>query len=146
MIQKLRYILLILAALIGGESWAQTTSYVLNESAARGWSTIDDSGNYIIDGPGKTLTFDAKRTAILGVTNSDEFYAEYSTDGGNNWSKVLTINLPSKDKWYSFSCEIPENANRIRMKTYFGATGKKQICNVKVTRATTLSMSSTPNA
>lgn len=143
MIQKLRYILLILAALVGGESWAQTTSYVLNESAARGWSTIDDSGNYTILGPGKTLTFDAKRTAILGVTNSDEFYAEYSTDGGNNWSKVLTINLPSKDKWYSFSCEIPENANRIRMKTYFGATGKKQICNVKVTRATTLSMSST---
>ena len=143
--QKLLYILLMITALLGGnaEAWAQTTSYVCNDANQREWSTINNSGNYNISGPARTLTFEAKRAAILGFTNTSNFYAEYSTDGGNKWNKVLTLDLPKKDTWYQFSCELPSNANCVRMITETGATGKKQIRYVKVTRATTLSMSST---
>ena len=143
--QKILYILMMITALLGGntEAWAQTTSYVCNDANQREWSTIDNSGNYNISGPARTLTFEAKRTAILGFTNTSNFYAEYSTDGGNKWNKVLTLDLPKKDTWYQFSCELPSNANCVRMITETGATGKKQIRYVKVTRATTLSMSST---
>lgn len=139
--QKILYILMMITALIGGnaEAWAQTTSYVLNESAEKNWSTIGNSGSYTISGPAKTLTFDAKRTTILGISSTGNFYAEYSTDGGSNWTKALTINVPKTDTWYSFSCEIPINSNQVRFITETGATGKKQIRNVKVTRATTLS-------
>lgn len=139
--QKILYILVMITALLGGnaEAWAQTTSYVLDESAEKDWSTIGNSGSYTISGPAKTLTFDAKRTTILWVSNTDNFYAEYSTDGGSNWTKALTINVPKTDTWYSFSCEIPINSNQVRFITETGATGKKQIRNVKVTRATTLS-------
>lgn len=139
--QKILYILVMITALIGGngEAWAQTTSYVLNESAEKDWSTIGNSGNYTISGPAKTLTFDAKRTTIWGISSTDNFYAEYSTDGGSNWTRALTINVPKTDTWYSFSCEIPINSNQVRFITETGATGKKQIRNVKVTRATTLS-------
>ena len=150
MIQKLRYILLMITALLGGnaEAWAQTqtTSYVCNDANQREWSTIDNSGDYVINGPANTLSFEAKRTdikVVINYGNTTEFYAEYSTDGGAKWTKVLKLELEKKDTWYYFSCEIPINANRVRMATYTGATGKKQIRNVKVTRATTLSMSST---
>lgn len=143
--QKILYIFVLITALLGGnnEAWAQTTSYVLNESAEKNWSTIGNSGSYTISGPAKTLTFEAKRTTILFVSNTDHFYAEYSTDGGSNWARALTINVPKTDTWYSFSCEIPINSNQVRFITETGATGKKQIRNVKVTRATTLTMSST---
>ena len=143
--QKLLYILLMITALLGGnaEAWAQTTSYVCNDANQREWSTINNSGNYNISGPARTLTFEAKRAAILGFTNTSNFYAEYSTDGGNKWNKVLTLDLPKKDTWYQFSCELPSNANCVRMITETGATGKKQIRNVRVTRATTLYTSTT---
>lgn len=139
--QRILYILLLITTWIGGTNvvWGQTTSYVCDDSSEREWSTISNSGNYNLTGPAKTLTFQAKRTAILGISNDKNFYAEYSTDGGNTWNRVLKLSLPERAKWYSFSCEIPENANRVRMITETGATGNKQVRNVSVTRATTLS-------
>lgn len=140
---KISYLIVFLMALLLGISAkAQTTCYVVNDAAERGWSTISNSGNYNLSGLGKTLTFEAKRTAILGFTNSDNFYAEYSNDG-NDWKNALTLDLPKKDTWYSFSVDIPTTAKYVRFETKTGATGKKQIRNVKVTRATTLSSSST---
>lgn len=138
--QKILYIILMITAFLGrGEMvFGQEQYYVCNIPTEREWSSNNNSGNYDISYPAKTLTFEAKRTAILGFTNSDEFYAQYSTDGGNNWTNVSSLNLPKKDTWYSFSYEIPINSNCVRFITKAGATGKKQICNVKVTRATTL--------
>lgn len=100
------------------------------------WSTIDGTGTLALNGPGEFFTFQAKRTSIAWVSNSSNFYAEYSTDDGNNWSKVLTLNLPNEEEWYDFSCEIPENATHIRILTEIGATGKKQVRNVRVSRKT----------
>lgn len=135
------FIFSILFLIGGNNTWAQTTSYVLNNSNETSWGTVGESGNYNFSEPGKTLTFEAKRTGILGVSNTKNFYAQYSTDGGSTWTNVLTINLSSKDTWYPQTCEIPENANCVRMVTETGATGNKQIRNVKITRATTLSTS-----
>ncbi|MCQ2324441.1 MAG: hypothetical protein MJZ53_06340 [Paludibacteraceae bacterium] len=115
-----------------------TNCYVLNDANERSWSTISNSGNYgPFDAAGITLHFEAKRTAILGVTNTTKFYAQYSTDG-SNWTNCLTINLDDKDKWYPLSCSIPETAKYVRFETETGATGSKQIRNVRVTRKTYL--------
>lgn len=128
----------------GNEAWGygENTSYVCDDAGERSWSTISNSGSYNLSGPGKTLTFEAKRTAIFGFSNTTNFYAQYSTDGGNTWTNALTINLEKTGTWYTQECEIPENANCVRMATEgTGPTGNKQIRNVKVTRATTLSTS-----
>ncbi len=106
------------------------------DGSEKEWSTIDGTGTLALNGPGEYFTFQAKRTAILGVSNSSDFYAEYSTDGGNSWIKVLTLNLPNRGEWYDFSCDIPENATHIRILTETGATGNKQVRNVRVSRKT----------
>lgn len=115
--------------------------YVLNDANERSWSTISNSGSYgPFDAAGTTLLFEAKRTAILGFSNTTEFYAEYSTDG-SNWTNCLTINLENKDQWYPLSCSIPETAKYVRFETKVDATGYKHICNVRVTRKTDLNAS-----
>ena len=106
------------------------------DGSQKEWDTRGGTGALALNGPGEFFTFQAKRTSILWVSNSSNFYAEYSTDGGNNWSKVLTLNLPNEEEWYDFSCEIPENATHIRILTETGATGNKQVRNVRVSRKT----------
>ena len=102
------------------------------------WSTIDGTDALPLSGPGEYFMFEAKRTAIVGFTNTTNFYAQYSTDGGNNWKTALTINVPEADKWYQFTCPdpIPENTTHVRLLTETGATGGKQVRNIKVTRKT----------
>lgn len=100
------------------------------------WSTISGTSALALDGPGEIFSFQAKATAIAGFWNSSNFYAQYSVDGGKNWIRALTINLASRDQWYDFSCEIPENATHVRLLTETGATGNKQVCNIRVTRKT----------
>ena len=138
MIQKLRYILLILAALIGGESWAQTTSYVLELNSEFSFSTgmFDFSGkagqSHELSGPGKTVTFEAKKNG------ENYFYLQCSTDG-NNWIDVGEEVDLGKD-YKPFTRELPNTEVRyIRFYAKTGATLKKWYRNVKVTRATTLS-------
>lgn len=100
------------------------------------WSTISGTGALALNGPAEFFTFQAKATDIMWVWSSDYFYAQYSTDGGSNWTTALTINLPKKDQWYDFSCEIPENATHVRILTETGAVGNKQVRNVRVSRRT----------
>lgn len=100
------------------------------------WSTISGTSALALDGPGEIFSFQAKATAILGVWSSSNFYAQYSVDGGKNWIRALPINLASRDQWYDFSCEIPENATHVRLVTETGATGNKQVRNIRVTRKT----------
>lgn len=108
--------------------------YVLEDLNERSWSTIDNSGTYTIpNGIPNSLIFQAKRTAILGFSNTSNFYAEYSTDN-SNWTIAMTIDLSNTDTWYDLKCDIPETAKYVRFKTETGATGSKQIRNVRVTR------------
>ena len=138
--QKLRYILLILAALIGGESWAQTTSYVLNESAEveiMNSSSSKKPKTYELNAPGKTLTFEYKkgRSAGTGVITLSAYDANgTAVINEQKFSlttsyQTATINLPISVTKITFS-SVKE--------TIFN-TYEKYIKNVKVTRATTLS-------
>lgn len=107
---------------------------ILEDNNERSWSTINNSGtDTILSGTPDSLFFQAKRTAILGVSNTSNFYAEYSTDN-SSWTSAMTINLGSTDTWYDLKCDIPETARYVRFRTSMGATGNKQIRNVRVTR------------
>ena len=107
---------------------------ILEDNAERSWSTINNSGTYTIpSGTPDSLFFQAKRTAILGVSNTSNFYAEYSTDN-SSWTSAMTINLGNTDTWYDLKCDIPETARYVRFRTSTGATGNKHIRNVRVTR------------
>lgn len=114
------------------------TCYILEDLNERNWETIDNSGLYTIpSGIPNTLIFQARRTDILGFTNTTEFYAEYSSDK-NTWHEATKINLPDESTWYDLKCDIPETAKYVRFVTYTGATGNKHIRNVRVTRKTFL--------
>ena len=116
---------------------------VLEDSDQRNWETIDNSGTYTIpSGTPDSLFFQARRTDILGFTNTTEFYAEYSSDN-NTWTEAMTINLPDQGTWYDLKCDIPETAKYVRFITYTGATGNKHIRNVQVTRKAYLRPSTT---
>ena len=107
---------------------------VLEDNDERYWSTINNSRTYTIpSGTPDSLFFQAKRTEIFGVSNTSNFYAEYSTDN-SNWTKAMTINLSSTNTWYNLKCDIPATAKYVRFSTEFGATGNKHIQNVRVTR------------
>lgn len=117
---------------------------ILEDNKEREWSTISNSGSYTIpSGTPDSLFFQAKRTAILGISNTTNFYAEYSTDN-SNWTKAMTINLSSTNTWYNLKCDIPATAKYVRFSTETGATGGKQIRNVRVTRAKSLTPSESP--
>ena len=116
---------------------------VLEDSKPRDWETINNSGIYEIpSGAPDSLFFQARRTDILGFTNTTEFYAEYSSDN-NTWTEAMKIDLPDQGTWYDLKCDIPETAKYVRFITYTGATGNKHIRNVQVTRKTYLRPSTT---
>ena len=117
---------------------------ILDVSEQRNWETIGNSGTYTIpSGTPDSLFFQARRTDILGVTNTTEFYAEYSSDN-NTWTEAMKINLPDKGTWYNLKCDIPETAKYVRFVTYMGAMGNKHIRNVRITRAKELTPSDSP--
>ena len=100
----------------------------------RNWSTIGNSREYVISGGmPDSLIFQAKRTEIAGFSNTSYFYAEYKTASGD-WTRAMTINLENTDTWYDLKCDIPETAIYVRFITETGATGKKYISNLRVTR------------
>ena len=116
---------------------------VLEDSKQRDWETINNSGIYEIpSGAPESLFFQARRTDILGFTNTTEFYAEYSSDN-NTWTEAMKIDLPDQGTWYDLKCDIPETAKYVRFITYVGATGNKHIRNVQVTRKAYLRPSTT---
>lgn len=119
--------------------YGENTSYVLEDLTEREFLSPNNTGNYTINGPAHTLTFEAKRTRWgLTSSNNGNFYAQYSTDNGSNWSDVQEIDLPDRATWYNFSCIIPENTTHIRFIEKAGGGGYKQVRNVRVTRATNI--------
>lgn len=141
MIQKLRYILLILAAVIGGESWAQTTSYVCNDATEREVMTSGSSSktiDYPLSGPGLTLSLDIRDNSSWASGNHEIYLydvsgnqlGKYTYNAGTSWETKTISNIPLK-------------TTKISIKGT--GTLKKLIRNVQVTRATTLSAPSSVN-
>ena len=147
--QKLLYILFMITALLGGnaEAWAQTTSYVLNISSQDELNTIETGPTFELSGPGSTLTFEACKSPA----SVNGLYIETSVDG-NNWTESSEIDISGNSiswfkevyNWRGETYSIPNvNVRYIRFKTKIGATLTKYYRNIKVTRATTLSTSTT---
>ena len=153
--QKLRYILFMITALLGGnaEAWAQTTSYVLNESAQYEITTkiTDTNGRagetFPLSGPGSKLSFEAsKSSGFLGGDNAvSGFFAQASTDG-SNWRDLHSEQLDLKRNTFTpYTFDLSTNDKYIRFFAKTGATYTKYYKNIKVTRATTLSAPSSVN-
>jgi hypothetical protein len=153
--QKLLYIILLFFTLAWSDNlWAlgENTSYVLNNGGEYSIGTIGTGPTFTLSGPGVTLTFEGCRT----IASANYFYLETSEDG-SNWNtqvkefdlKTNSVNwkLQETKNWTSYSYNLNNNNIRyIRFKTYTGATLTKYYRNIKITRATTLSLSSSSPA
>lgn len=135
--RKINILSLLFSFLVCLQGWGQTPYYVLNDAEERYWSTISNSGNYNLIGPGATLTFEAKKSTRLGV---NAFYVAFSKDNGNTWEEK-DQDLTADYKNYTYS--ITPDITTIQFLTKVGATFSKYVRNVKVTRATTLTSSTT---
>ena len=127
-------------------AWGETTSYVLNASAEKTVKTGitsfsgETSEVFQLSGPGTTLTFEAKKSSALSASN---FFAQVSTDN-QNWTDLNTDALNLSTSYKSFSFTINNlDVRYFRFEAKVGATGTKTFRNVKITRATTLSTSTT---
>lgn len=145
--QKLLYILMIITALIGGngEAWAQTTSYVLEhpnqiEIYSKGLTKDYTSDKIPLSGPGATLKFDAQGTGGATGNSTDNFYVQTSIDG-NSWKDLGAALDIKHNSWTPFTLNIEDNVKYIRFIAKKGSKYYKQIKNIYITRATTLSTS-----
>lgn len=119
---------------------AQVVCYLVDDESVEEWSTISNSKTYSFNCRGKVCTFQARRETILGFSNNNHYYAEYSSDG-STWKKALKLDLPNTDEWKDFSMNLPANARYVRFETETGATGTRKVRNVKVSRFTYLDLS-----
>ena len=135
--QKIRYILMMITALLGGngEAWAQTPSYVLdvlkNDSYYE-FNTIETGDEYTLSGPGLELSFEVYKLSSLAA---EYFYVEAYYN--SKWNDFQNPDITTS--WKEFKYTLPSGVEKIRFLTKTGATGRKRLRNVKVTRATTLS-------
>ena len=141
--QKLLYILFFMYALgwsLGVD--AQSVYYITVQGGEKTWTSPNSSDAFTLpENHGSILSFEAERTPVLGFTGGS-VYAQYSNDK-KNWTDAYEAGLSEKNKWYSFSCNnIPLDAKYVRFQSKTGATGTKHIRNVKISRATTLTVAS----
>ncbi len=139
--QKFLYIIMMIAALTGwnSEAWGATTSYVLNDTSPHTLDGIDDTGFTLnLSGPGQTLTFVARHNSFIGEAY-DYMHIEATKSDGSKVEIYSTGDraFTTKDKTYTVS-NLDHTITSIRFYTTFGATLKKYISNIKVTRATLL--------
>ena len=139
--KQIRHIcLIILCALAwstGAWAWGETTSYVVAPQGSgeieieNRWSSSTDKV-YSWDGPGKTLKFDYRtQWSALGEVEV------YGTDVNGNETKLKGYG--NNSSWSTQTIELSENIRKIRF--HGSSTERKYIRNVEVTRATTLSTS-----
>ena len=138
--QKILYILMMITALLGGkaEAWAQTTSYVLNvlKDNYYEFNTIETGDEYTLTGPGLELSFEVYKLSSLAA---EYFYVEAYYNG--KWNDFKNPDITTS--WNEFKYTLPSGVEKIRFLTKTGATGRKRLRYVKVTRATTLSTTTT---
>ncbi len=120
-------------------AWGETTSYVLNHPDEETLNTISTGEAMALSGPGATLTFQARKQ----TASSQGLYVEISTNGGSSWTELSYINSSLGTSYKTFTYDISTNVTHIRFLTKFGSTLKKYYKDVKITRATTLSTSTT---
>lgn len=130
---KVLYILLMITTALSWslEVGAQTTYYVCDDANERSWGTINNSGEYNLNGPGLVISYEAKRSTL----GANYFFVQYYN--GKSWVDMANPDLSTNYK--SYSCTVPSlDIRKIRFATKTGATLNKNVRNVKVTRATTI--------
>lgn len=141
---KLSHIILLtlisLCLSIEAMAWGETTSYVLTNSGGT-LNTIETGPSLPLTGPGETLTYQVNTNTFLGMAGLGGIYVQVSTDGGSNWTDLVhdDVTTTTTTKTHTISTDV----THIRFITKTGATLKKNYSNVKVTRATTFSTSTT---
>ncbi|MDD6472291.1 MAG: hypothetical protein PUF62_04560 [Bacteroidales bacterium] len=139
--QRILFLFMIVSLLFAGSGrlWAygETTSYVLDESSEFSIGAYSNSSGveFTLSGPGATLSFSIKKKSAATQTT---YVYGYDSSGnettlGSYSSGSLTTSYVDK------SIEISESIVKIKFKA--SGTLNKYISNVKVTRATTLSTS-----
>ena len=140
--KQIRHIFLIilcaLAYATGAWAWGENTSYVLDKrnDAEITIKTTGKTSAFALNGPADTLFFEARRN--FGLVNY-AFWAEYSKDGGNTWNDALEAKHTTS--YQEFKVEIPNDATHIRFEAKVGSTYHKYVRNIRVTRATSFSSS-----
>jgi len=145
--QKILYIILLFFTLAWSTcafAWGETTSYVLENSSGEELSTNQNGTKLTLSGPGAKISFEAAKNMGTAIGS---LFVEKSTDG-SNWSTLQEIGVGSLEgSWGNFSFKSFEyNIDDINVRYIrFRSTGsyKKKYRNVKVTRATTFSTSTT---
>lgn len=136
--QKLLYIIMCLtAAMWCGEVWAwgETTSYVAERASEEDLYTAETGEKISLNGPGATVIFWARHRNSI----SPKVEVHTSTDNGANWTVATSIEVSSSYTRYTY--DIASNVNAIRFRGR--GTVHKWVKDVLVTRATTLSTSTT---
>lgn len=142
--QKLFHIILLalisLCWTIEAHAWGETTSYVLEDNGGT-LNTIETGPSLPLTGPGETLTYQVNTNTFIGMQGLGGIYVQVSTDGGSNWSDLAhdDVSTTTTTKTHTITTDV----THIRFITKTGATLRKNYSNVKVTRATTLSTSTT---
>ena len=94
-----------------------------------------------LSGPGATLSYQVRTNTFLGIPGLGGIYVQVSTNGGSSWSDLAhdDVSTSTETKTHAISTDV----THIRFITKTGATLKKFYSDVKITRATTLSTSTT---
>lgn len=134
---RLSYILAAITSLVTAFSaMAQTTNYVVNESKEYSIGLGNNSDPIALNGPGKEISFQAKRQT--GAFNYG-FTLQISTDNGKSWSDYKTLSVSTS--YQNFNYDLDANVTHVRFKHVSPGSLTKYARNVKVTRATTISAS-----
>ena len=140
--QKLQHIFLIIICALawstGAWAWGESTSYVAERASEEIMWTNNEGATITLSGPGATIFFQAKKQAAA----AGGLYVQVSTDG-SNWTTPDGFDIASslKTSYNDFEKNISTDIKYIRFKAH--GTLRKYVRNVKVTRATTLSTSTT---
>jgi hypothetical protein len=139
--KQLQHIFIIIIAALAWSTeagaWGDNTSYVLEKeiNGENSGASQYNEDHWQLSGPGAKITLDARKATKITAGGID---IQVSTDG-SNWTTVYTCSSLSTS-WKSYSYEtIATNVTHIRLKG--NLAGTRYYRNVRVTRATTLSTS-----
>ena len=148
--QKLLYIILLFSTLAWNTdvlAWGETTSYVLTEQNASGLEIVTSGSSqrdktYSWDGPGKKLTFKYKKKSWLSVPTGSYYVYGYTDKNASQGQVELKKFGAGSSKTDYQTVTIEDIGENIRsLKFHADGTEAKIIASVMVTRATTLSTS-----
>lgn len=97
--------------------------------------TIGSTEPYVLSGPGKHLSFEAKHTFLA----MDHFFVQYTTDN-SIWQDLFNEELKLSTSYKTYEYDLPEGTKAIRFTSKTGGTLTKYVRNVKVTQTSYLNV------